>query len=450
MTHSSTPLQRGRVAVVFATFTLLLTTQFLGNFTRVGSPDIPDQWQADVFETFRKDADRYITDTLEIVRTNGVTSTGGFFVRKGEIYTTCSGLQAQVAIAGFKLLGGNVRRCAKVGHFLFALAAAMLLTGFLLRVSREYGTAAAVTGVLLLLCSDWLVFVARNLYFMYFLMLAPFVFSFLSFPKVLDDTKFRFGHFLAITGVLILLCALRGYEYITNIILSASIGPIYYGLLRGERLRRIGFRIAMITAVGLAAFGLAMVINVVQASAFLGSFDKGFESVWGKALARTFGPNTPGQQYHDSAPPGVTISQMLNRYLALEVLSVPFLGDKARFTPRIYLTLGAAIAAFAAFLLGVCTGVAAARRRLAEMPDEARRLFALCAATVWGLGAALSWTILAKGHAYHHLHMNGVSFYIPFLPMFYALLGAGVSLIIRQSLNRNPNHSPSRSRSGKR
>ncbi|MFH0954253.1 MAG: hypothetical protein V1873_07985 [Verrucomicrobiota bacterium] len=420
------------IRLFFAAAVLVLTLSYTTNFLRLGQPYNPQKWQAEVFETYQAEGESDVVKTMEKLQRDGLWSTGGFQLwQNKDVYVSNSGLMMKFAMVGTWLCGGDLAKFKVAGQFTCALLMALALVLFFHLMYREFGLTAAVCGLVLTACSNWLTFVARNIYWMYFLTFLPIVVSFLLVRRMVETGRPSLRAVLVVVGAAVCLRALNGYEYITNVLLSVAVAPLYYGILHRQPWQKVvrwGFLFGVAAALGfLAAFAW----NILQASMFYGSFAKGVAPIWGKLLARSFGPPTPGDNdFHDSAPPWVSVFLILHQYLTLPVLSLPFLSDAGRTVYRAYLTLGASIVASVALALGSLATLLP--ERTLDPKNIERKLMALSVATLWALASGLSWTLLAKGHAFHHLHMNGISFYIPFLLMLYALTGAVLGQLVRR------------------
>jgi hypothetical protein len=47
-----------------------------------------------------------------------------------------------------------------------------------------------------------------------------------------------------------------------------------------------------------------------------------------------------------------------------------------------------------------------------------------------GYAGALSWLTLMKQHSVIHVHMNPILWYIPFMPLFFALIGESAACVV--------------------
>jgi hypothetical protein len=282
---------------------------------------------------------------------------------------------------------------------------------FALHVFRTLGFGAAAAFVVLGNLSDWMVFAGRNLYLVYFLHLLPFILSFVLYPLMREGGRFRFPHYVAAVAGAVLLKSLCYFDYSSNIVLSTATGVIFHGVLNGQPVRQIVRRSLVVIAASAVAVALAIVATGLQRGFHLHDMSRCFDHLVQKAAVRSYTPDPAA-----GAPPEVSVFQIFEQYLTLPMITLPF---QQPFRYRAYLSLFAFISLLLpCFLFAYLDGA-----RFPRVERERRLLTGLAWATAWGLASTLSWVVLMKGHMFHHVHMNGMIFYIPYLPLLYTLAG---------------------------
>ena len=404
---------------IFAGSTWLFHQSFLHNIFLLGSPYNPQRFAADCFETFQTDSEMSVTLMMEKTERDGLDSTHGFMLGRsldGEPYMSAWGLQGKVFSLMNSLTGGNVNATTKAGHFWVALLTALMFAAFSLFLRKEFGLVTMVVFIFGVCISPWLVFAARNLYLVYFLHLLPFVLSFMLYSYYLDHPKFKWWY-LAIIGCSILLKSLCFFDYSSNIVLSIVAAPIYFGIARHKPWKEtLRISIALLI-VGGTAVAIAILANVAQIIAYKQSFASALDYFSDTVFSRMYGSSMSGK----AASSDVSLFQILGQYWTLPALNLPF---RPRPAYRIYLSFYAAASTF--FTLAALT--LADRRWLPRFEPQRGKLWGLAMAGCWGLLATLSWGFLMKGHMFHHIHMNGMIFYIPFMLIFYILTGKVLGL----------------------
>jgi hypothetical protein len=344
------------------------------------------------------------------------------------VYTSQPTFHRVVYSAIYGIAGGGINAFFANMERFTAFMLALAISIFALIIVREFGWIAGIVVVLLSACSDWLVFVARSPYDAYFLKLTPFLATWLLYPRVLDR-RMRFSTLAIIVGGLVFLNAASVYEFIVSVIMGASVGIVYHGIKQNISLRTITKHVVAVTVAGVAAFLIVLCLHVIQVSCFEGSLQAGFERIWLKAAARTYGPTTnfygATDPYADSCPPNVSAFMLLQAYSMLKAISIPFAGEQQ----RIYLTF------FSLFMLSwpFFPFALMDAQWFSIVGRKRRLLLGLAAALAISLVGTLMWPLMAKGRMYHHMHLDSIGFYLTFVLVLYAALGAAMSTMLEEA-----------------
>lgn len=397
-------------AIVGLALTLLMTPNFAHNILGV----IPQQR----FERFVIETDAAVPATFEYAHATHRAAAGMYYVApvpEHIPYLSAFALDLKVMVWTMKLMRLNATEFMDWAYTAQAFLFAAVLTWLAFWAFRELGLAAALSLLLFTNLTVWTVMVVRHLYQAYFLYLLPMTLSLALFPAVLAGRPRALARALGWIGAAILIKALCIPDYMTNVILSAAVGPLYHGLRQGRPLRRIAGWMAAVLVVGGVAGLLSIVLTAVQAGLVGGSMGKAFNDIVVAYFSRGYSHADPLRD----APAGVSVWQILGRFLGLPGLGFPTADPRQ---PFVYWPISATLYALPIVLLLALLG--GSRRRA---------LLAWGAATVWGLAATLSWGVLLKGHMWHHLHKNGLIFSVPYLPMLYILAGAVIAALARQA-----------------
>jgi hypothetical protein len=424
------PMKRWLIrSAFFFLLAFLFTQSFSRNILSVGLPYDPNRWQANVFETFQGDSEMSVTLMMEKTRKDGLGSTGGFMMGvskdgkrdlQSPVYPSTFGLQGKILSFLYYDSSLTMEEFCGRARLVIALLFALTMATFVLFVHREFGLSAAVTLTGLLLVSDWLVFVARNLYYIYFLLLLPLVLSFVLFPRLMLCQRPKSGLYFTIIGGVVLIRSLCFVGYESNLILSTAVAPIYYGIRDGRSWRQVARWALFSLCASSVAVALAILATLIQGVVWFKSFDVAAQTLFQRYSARLYG----GADLGSGAPVGVSIFDIFSQYLPQPMVSVPC---QSAFRYRIYLSLFSFIA-----LIPATVALAFSDARwFSSFEAQRRKVLGLTAAVLWGFLASLSWAFIMKGHMYHHIHMNGMIFYLPFLPMMYILLGKEFGLLAR-------------------
>jgi hypothetical protein len=422
----------------------VLFASFFGNLFNVG---YGDGW----FTDFQKDS-AYITEkTAECkdvltYRQPLIPSAGKDYMKTMgsgtcdphtvQPYASQYGLQARV-VAFFAPANDNkLPSYFKRVEIMLAALTAIVLTAFILKIGRMYGRGVMIVSAALIAISPWVVAYARNMYWFTFLMLLPFVVSFIVYPYL--DTSRKKLLFYVIIGFLLFLKSLDGYEHITTLGISVFGAVAYWEMVMNKR-KLLELWPQLLTAGGVTVIALvsAVVVNIVDLHSYYGSWDKARQSVLSRAEDRATGikkmqPNVIGgfeltdQEVYKFIDKFYDIDKLKSgeghpiKYAAVSALNYAML-------PAVSLpfVLAQPLQAILQSILVVGIVGYLCIRRIGKLAKGLKELYLI------GLIGALSWLMLMPAHAYPHAHLNGIIFYIPFLLVCYVAIGIWVQ---RQAL----------------
>lgn len=303
-----------------------------------------------------------------------------------------------------------------------ALLTALLLAAFFADIQRRFGPWAGGTGVLLTACSPILALMVPSLYWCTYLLFAPFVCTWLLHDWLQARRAGPWLRAALVFGFVFLKC-LCGYEYVTTVILSPLPALWYFRGACQQTMRSFLLQSAGVVVAGVAAFALALAVHAGQLTYVVGV--NGIEVIRERAVSRTVrerggeGPTLPIRKSLRRLPERVAypVSCFLE-YFQLSAVATPgYLQQYRRPVPiRHFLTF--------TLLAGLIAVVG--RRRI---PDPVRWL---AGAVLLAFLTAVSWNALAINHMSIHFHLNRIIFFVPFLPLCYALLGHTLDLTLER------------------
>jgi hypothetical protein len=402
-----------------AALVLAVALSFRTNFTGLGTPGSPEEFRH-TFADFDSTDELMVKNRLTAARAQGVFSQGGFLL-EGEgtpvPYKSRTGLQGQIFGFAYVHTRADLAGFVASAAFLMDLALATVLLLFCAAVQRHFGWIAAGTVLVLLLLSDWIVFFSGSLYWVTFSFFLPFVISFLWYPKLLKGGA-GYRPFLIVTGLLVFFKALLGYEFATNVLLSATVPVLYFDILAGKRWQDIARMIGAVSLAGALGLAAAIMVHTVQSWIYHGSLRLALAHFLDRAAYRSL--HSPQIHYGIL----VKLGRNIVRYSTIGICTIFRFDGKLRVSVPMYaLNVGVA--------LGFIFSLADARY-IPALRTERRKLFALCAACGWGLLCSLTWFFVATDHTYSHLYMDPIMFYVPYGLLVYALLGTVLSLSLQR------------------
>jgi hypothetical protein len=395
---------------VVASFVVILLTQnFLTNYLHVGRPG--------TFDSFQMDSEQSVRLMVEKTAHDGLASTGGLLLCRdinAAPYYSAWGLQGKIACLGYAIIGGEFSDYFYLCELITAIMLALTITLFGVFCWHEWGLTSAITLWVLVSISDWLIFAGRNTYLVYWLHLLPFVLAFVLFPPKISNVNYYL-----IIGSVVLVKSLCYLDYSSNIVLSTAAAPLYFGITKGWRLKRIVTSMFAIVGVSTIAVLAAIIVTGIQSGIYLGSITDGFSQLLTSAGSRMYGVSDVSK----AANPSISTMQILDTYLMLPVISIP---NDAPCRYRVYLSFFSSIALLLPLsLYGMIT----------KFSGDAKVIEALSLTAIWGLISTLSWALIMKGHMAHHVHMNGMIFYLPYLLLLYPLIGKCLSTLRSPNIN---------------
>lgn len=278
-----------------------------------------------------------------------------------------------------------------LGH----LASACLLAYVTLHIFISYKKNSklfALSFLLSVLFSPWLVSFARNLFWVPFTWFLPALFSLLILKNLNSNKRFIYFALLFMSFFVKCLC---GYEYISSIILFSGLPIVYHYLFIAEdrqKKRIIKFFFAVMIT-GVFAFIAALLLHA-KLRAGVGTVVDGLNIIYSQdVLRRTYG---------SSANFPSVYAESLQASL-LTVLKLYFFEWKTPVLAFMSVQLGYSIL----FFLSVLLLIGQILCRMLSL-----RYLVLY---IYSLAIPCSWFVLAKSHSFLHAHMNYVLWYFGFV-----------------------------------
>lgn len=417
------------------------------------------------YENHQRGSESLVLARIVESRNHGVTSSGGFLGRfsNQNIVDTRSvivDLQYQVyhenetpnvAYAAYRQSAGfqgyfyylidlalsyakiDKNKRLAVNKFITSALLALLLTVFLYVIAIEIGCFSATVTLLLLAMSQWLVVFSHNLYWMFFLIIAPAVYA-AYFLHINNIYKTPINFLYIGSFALVFIKSLAGYEYITTILI-ASVAPLIFFAVKYQWPAQLFlFRFFAAGLAGLSAFFSAILLHLIQLSIYFGSFDSGCKHLFYTVAKRTHGqPEMVDEEYRRSLESGLL--EVILKYwsvksdngYAFNLSSIFGVGGWLSFKVVVSCT-------FVLMLYGLFVTFF---RSASE--QQKRMQWAIVTTFIFSLFAPLSWYVLAKGHSYVHTQMNHVLWYVTPLIWGFSYIGflmAQEYKVLKQFLDR--------------
>lgn len=350
---------------------------------------------------FQSDSELIVKKSIELSINDKIIHHGGFMIVPKELgysdkdspYYSQFGLQYKLLTIPAFLFRKNFDLYFLLVKYSLILLFSITLSLFIEKIKKEFGKYSSVFLFIGIITSPWLIKFSSNMYWITFLAFLPFIFSWVFYRKKFFD----FGIF-----ILIFIKSLCGYEYLSNILLSSLIPIIYFEMKNNKKnnFKKLISKLIKTFLIGCTGFIAAFLANLIQASLYLSSLQKGFNSISQSAVYRTIG---------DALGKKISISTDLKTYFDY-------------FNQKYFLVFSEHQIIIIIIFLFILINFLC--KKLNQKADN--KLFFLA---LIGLIFSLSWNSIALGHMRYHLHINPITFYIPFNLLAYAYIGQSLGII---------------------
>ncbi|QJI20328.1 MULTISPECIES: hypothetical protein [unclassified Pseudomonas] len=428
---------KGKLLALFIFSMFMLTASFQYNFFGAAGERF--------FLSHQLDSEALVVGAINKTQKYGFLSEGGYlgtfptnsyenYLRGSEPvgefrpYTSSAGVQGIFYIGADKALraigvesGASRLNALRLFN---SMSVAAVISVFAIIVCLEFGLFSSVFTVVVLSVSQWLVVFGDNLYWVFYLVLLPFVVS--GVLLKIEEQGRDIGRALFICIFFSVYAkSLAGFEYISTVLVSSVIPLVYFSIKNQCGISYFVRRLISISVAGVGAFFAALITYIIKLGAEQGSISSGLEILKLIVLKRTNGdPLSVPESYRASLESGYfeVISKYFNA-VAFDFGSMFGVGLNVTFGSVIVLLLVIS-------LLQVCIK----NKRLISKSADQRKSLALLASLWVSILAPISWHILAKGHSYVHTHMNSVLWYLPFLILAFAYVGSLISELFTWSI----------------
>lgn len=373
--------------IIFLCLISLMSIVFFSNFLNKNDSGFFDNFQKDseslVIGKFFADINKVNTETTNLGSYNEKTRT---FTK----YESQFGLQGLFFSFIFATLGVFK---LKFLYLFNCIALALILTLISFLLSKKYNNLIGVIFYLTFLLSPWIIAMARNLYWVEFLMFLPSLLT-LFLLNVLNEKKKVFV-FLILIFFSSLAKSLCGYEFLSTIFLFTVSFPIIDLILTKtkEKRQKLFLTIVYISIALFLGFILAFTIHAYQRGD--GNIFSGYQLIWkNDVLRRTIGGNADNflPVYKDSLEASPLL--VLSKYI-FDFYTPIVLGIEGKFFPAlIILSIVSLILSFSK------------SKKWLTFENISFLFFFL---------VSESWFFLGKSHSYIHTHINFIIWYFGFV-----------------------------------
>ena len=402
--------------VVLCLAVTLLTLSFYQNIFEVADMNSFNNWQ--------NDSESLVIGRLIKSRQSGLTSDYGLLQRDLNWTTSNSFVTntyvenfyiytSQIGLQGF--LFGVIDRISPLSssgtlealYLLNSLLLAILIAMIALWTNKEFGFLSGIFLIIGCIFSPWLTFGAKNLYWVIWTMLLPFVVTLYLHWLEQRGTKINQWIFAISAFIVIFIRAACGFEFITTFLISIELPVIFYALKNNWTKREYILRSTWIGLGGITAFLAAFCVNIWQRTMYFGSFETALENMQANVYKRT----------------GIFEAEVAEVYLtSLEQPLLKVINTYLRNGTSLLLDYRMDGLIFLLLVLSVVLFVD--KKYVPLINKDFNSLVSLAITIGISLIAPISWFVFGKGHSAIHTHINYITWYIPCVPLLLMLCGA--------------------------
>jgi len=343
------------------------------------------------FLDFQIDSETLVIERIMITKISGLFYNAGLL---GSVYTSQIGLQGMFfGLMGEILFFFDINSLVAIFQIFTATCSALIIVLILYSLKKEFGYLSTfIVAFVIIICSPYLCSMARNLYWVPSTFLLPtlIMFFLMTNSKFSKNNRFTFAALCLLFLSVFIKCAC-GYEFITTVLISATIPLFYFSIKNKTQKKEFFTRFIQVVCVCVFAFLVAISIHLVQLTFYFNDFGSAFKNLLEVIAKRTtsFGSTGEIPEVYWESLNASTIS-VLMKYFKHPV-------------SIIVVTL----------LLPTITFVRGIKQNKNKAFEDKINTAGLVASWI-SLLAPLSWFIFAKAHSYIHTTINFVLFAIPF------------------------------------
>ena len=359
------------------------------------------------FENWQADSEELIWTRISNIMNKGFGYKAGLL---GDGYEAQIGLQGSF-FGILKLIFGNYISLYSVTVFLSCLCFFYILKW----IYGELGTGATLAAYIFLLFNQWLTVSAKNLYWVTFTFLLPFIVSLHFLEKEEKTGKLSLPLYAILIFIVVFIRNACGFEMISTILINMEVPLIYYAYKNKWDAKKFVNRFFIIGASGVLAFVACFAVHLIQLMIFTNDGIATAIEIMKDNIGKRTGAlknmkDYDGGIYRESLE--ATKLSVIKKYL--------FEGSPIIFGLRMNILLPAYVffAALSFALDKYLDGNELIRSKL--------RSIILMGFT--SLLAPFSWFVLASAHSYIHTHINFILWSLPTIVLMAAYVGAIIEM----------------------
>lgn len=362
------------------------------------------------FNYWQSDSEELIWTRIGNIQNKGFGYNAGLL---GDGYVAQIGLQGSI-FGLLNLIFGNYVSLYSVTVLILCLCFIYILNW----IFEELGTGAAIVSYIFLLFNQWLTVSARNLYWVTFTFLLPFIISLYFLKKEETTGKLSLSLYATLIFIAVFIRSACGFEMISTILINMEVPLFYYAYKNNWGKKKFLHRFILIGASGVLAFAVCFIVHLIQLMVFTNDgFTMAIEIMKDDIAKRTGVfkdmKDYAGGPYRESLE--ATKISVIKKYL--------FEGIPIIFNLRMKVLLPA-YAFFSALSF-------ASDKYIDGVETVRTKLLGILFMSMVSLLAPFSWFVLASGHSYVHTHINYILWSLPTTILMAAYVGAIITIVVK-------------------
>lgn len=377
-------------------------TAGLGRLARLHVEDNNDNWFYNVqytFKVFNEDLE-YQSDDFE-----------HYFSQLGG-----QGLLFRIMDQGLSGFDGATRLTIMRNFNIGMLSLMLAIIGYF--IFSKFKLGALVFFVLALLFNHWIPLSVTNLYWVMWTMFLPMAIS-CAYCMKNEHTKIETGITMFLLFLSILFRASCGYEFISTILVAMMIPFMYNETVYFKSFKQTLKNLLLPTISGLLGFFACVGLHIGRYMLEGWNFNDSIMFLYKIIVKRTYGTLEQFGMFNESLEANLKepLFDVINKYFNASILNIQ---------------IGTSYLEIKVWMLCVIILVATIILLILikNKKCDIKKSMALIIMTTISILAPISWFVLAKGHAAAHLHLDPILWYIPFIPIGFALVGYTISQVV--------------------
>lgn len=344
----------------------------------------------------------------------------GMFMGEFKVYLSQTGFWGSVLKFIQALFNANPDTFIVGTRIVLSLIYSNIILSIGYKLKEKFGFISALLFILPQVITYWILGPVKHIIWFYPLLLAPFIHSLIRYPKILTK-EITQKRFLLEQAIIFILVFLRGYTYLSNIILSAMVPILYYELQNKIAVKQLFKKLIPTGIIGGASLIIVLGLHLTQLTIYLGGASEALNYLKDKTVLRV-GVNSTLSYWR-------LFSRWINvRFFYFpekELLNLYYL-DK--------LNYGVTIGSIHYFFFIVLSFSGYMKLKVKKinniiLKSKIETLFNVGLCTLFSMFSTWSWFI-NKGHMQPHSHMNGIMYIIPFGFVLYMFFGIFVNIFL--------------------